>query len=81
MTNSIPGMQDACETDTPLTKSPITVLGQLLVSHVHFFLFSFQIQYKHREWNLLAIKNGSLPLNQDNFLRNNEREIFQTNSF
>ena len=41
MTNSIPGMQEACETGIPFTKSIITVLGQIWVSHVYFFLFLF----------------------------------------
>ena len=74
-------MQEVCETDIPFTKWTITIVGQIHFSHVYFFLFSFQIQYKHGEWNLLAIKNGSLPLNQDNLLRNNERENLRKNGF
>ena len=42
MTNSIPGMQKACETDIPFTKSTFTVLGQIWVSMCISFYFHFK---------------------------------------
>ena len=45
MTNNTPVTQEACETDTPSTKSYITDFGQIYVSLESIsFLFSFQIK-------------------------------------
>ena len=45
MSNNIPGMQEACETNTPSTKSSITDFRQIYVSlKCIYFLFSFQIK-------------------------------------
>ena len=64
MTNSIPGMQSR-------VKQQVVFYGSSsnMGHHVYFYLYSFQIKYKHGEYDLLALMNGSLPLKPKQFIK------------